>query len=246
MHWIYLSPHFDDVALSCGGLVWEQVRSGDAVSIWTVCAGEPPAGDLSSFAQELHTRWEAGHNATAQRRIEDINSCHRLGASTRYFTIPDCIYRRDLQTGGILYDSEAALTGALHPGDTQAITTLKLELNKFIPAGITLVCPLALGSHVDHQLTRLATEGLDRNCWYYADYPYVLRCQSQIENMEQEGWISQVFSISQEGLAAWQESISAHSSQISTFWAGEQEMRLAINAYLGQANGIRLWRRPAT
>ena len=24
--WVYLSPHFDDVVLSAGGLVWEQTR----------------------------------------------------------------------------------------------------------------------------------------------------------------------------------------------------------------------------
>ena len=29
MRWIYLSPHFDDAVLSCGGLIWEQTHSGD-------------------------------------------------------------------------------------------------------------------------------------------------------------------------------------------------------------------------
>jgi len=73
MHWIYLSPHFDDVALSCGGLVWEQVQAGKAVSIWTVCAGSASVGDLSPFAKELHMRWEVDENETEQLRIEDLN-----------------------------------------------------------------------------------------------------------------------------------------------------------------------------
>jgi LmbE family N-acetylglucosaminyl deacetylase len=83
MPWIYLSPHFDDVALSCGGLVWEQTQIGEMVSIWTVCAGEPPLGDLSPFAKELHSRWEVGQNAPNQRKNEDTRSCHRLGVSSR-------------------------------------------------------------------------------------------------------------------------------------------------------------------
>ncbi len=42
--WIFVSAHFDDVVLSAGGLVWELTRRGDQVEVWTVCAGNPPAG----------------------------------------------------------------------------------------------------------------------------------------------------------------------------------------------------------
>ena len=243
MHWIYLSPHFDDAALSCGGLVWEQVQAGDRVAIWTICAGEPPPGDLSPFAQELQARWETGRAATVQRRNEDLRSCHRLGASSRYFSIPDCIYRRHPHTGDFLYDTEASLNGPLLLGDNQLITALQEELQQSLQTGNVVVCPLALGNHVDHQLTRLAVEGLGCTPWYYADYPYVEDCREQVEDLSHAGWASQVFSITQQGLAAWQDSIAVHGSQISTFWASEDEMRRAIAAYLQWDNGIRLWRR---
>ena len=244
MLWIYLSPHFDDAALSCGGLVWEQVRAGDSVSIWTVCAGEPPATELSPFAQELHARWEAGDDAPSQRKVEDLNSCQRLGAASRYFDIPDCIYRRHPGTGRFLYASEAALSGPVQPGDDQTIARLREELGRAYQPGMNLVCPLAIGNHVDHQLTRLVLEGMRRSLWYYADYPYVEQGRVQVEELERAGWVSQHFSISQAGLLAWQDSIAAHASQISTFWRGETEMRQAIAAYLGGNNGFRLWRRP--
>ncbi len=65
--------------------------------------------------------------------MEDHNSCQRLGASYRHFSIPDCIYRRHPQTGEFMYASEAALNGALHPGDTQIIHILQEELEP-IPA----------------------------------------------------------------------------------------------------------------
>ena len=244
MHWIYLSPHFDDVALSCGGLVWEQVQAGDAVSIWTVCAGSASVGELSPFAKELHMRWDVDENATAQRRIEDFNSCHRLGATWWYFTIPDCIYRRNPHTSEFMYASELSLNGPLQSADALTIMALQEEIKNFFPVDTVLVSPLGLGNHVDHQLTRLAAEGLDCTTWYYADYPYVLRCKEKLENMEQQGWVSQVFPISQDGLAAWQDSITAHGSQISTFWKGESEMRLAVRDYLKENKGIQLWRRP--
>ena len=131
MQWIYISPHLDDVALSCGGLVWEQTQSGDQVGIWTVCAGDPPPGPFSAFAQSLHNRWGNSRAAIEERRNEDIISCTFLGASYRHFDIPDCIYRRtEIHPGEpgasaeFLYPSEESLFGPLHPADETLITTL--------------------------------------------------------------------------------------------------------------------------
>lgn len=246
MTWVYLSPHFDDVALSCGGLIWEQIRTGLKTAIWTICAGDPPPGSLSPFAQELHARWQAEENAPARRKIEDINSCLRLGSGYRHFLIPDCIYRRNPQTSVFMYAEEAALNGPLDQGDSCIIPELAQELLAAIPADTTVVCPLALGAHVDHQLTRLAAEQLGQKLCYYADFPYVLRCQAQIEQMIALGWDSQTFPVSPDGLAAWQDAISAHRSQISTFWSSDLEMRQAIAAYLKVAGGVRLWSQPAS
>jgi LmbE family N-acetylglucosaminyl deacetylase len=244
MHWIYLSPHFDDIALSCGGLVWEQAQAGDSVSIWTVCAGSVPAGELSPFAKELHMRWKADQDATAKRRLEDLHSCERLGAGYLHFTLPDCIYRHNPHTGEFMYTSVESLNGSLQPADTHNIAMLGEELKRGIQAEVTLVCPLSLGNHVDHQLTRLATQGLGYPLWYYQDYPYVLRSNDMLEHMEQEGWECRCFPVSPQGLVAWQDSIDAHASQISTFWKDALEMRLAVSEYLDQNNGIQLWRKP--
>ncbi len=241
MTWVYLSPHFDDVALSCGGLIWEQFQAGEMVNIWTVCAGDAPPGDLSPFAQQLHARWEAGSNAPHKRRIEDINSCRRLGASYRHFTIPDCIYRRHPHTGEYMYASEEALNGPLHPGDAVVIHNLQMELQRSMPPDTTVVCPLALGNHVDHQLTRRAADGLGWKLRYYADFPYILRGIPLVEQMEAEGWLSEILSISPAGLAAWQASIRAHASQISTFWASALEMEQAVSQYLESCGGAVLW-----
>jgi LmbE family N-acetylglucosaminyl deacetylase len=245
MLWIYISPHFDDAALSCGGLVWEQAQAGDNVSVWTVCAGKPPTGEFSPLAIELHTRWEADQNATEERRLEDLISCLRLRAGSRHFNLPDCIYRRHPQTGEAFYTSEASLNGPLHPGDEQSITELQEVLKPLISKDMILVSPLSLGNHVDHQLTRLALDGLGCPSWYYQDYPYVLHCKEKVDSLETGGWISCTFPISEQGLAAWQDSIAVHASQISTFWAGESEMRQAIADYFHSTNGIRLWRKPA-
>jgi LmbE family N-acetylglucosaminyl deacetylase len=244
MLWVYLSPHFDDVALSCGGLVWEQAQAGEPVSIWTVCTGDPPAGELSAFAQELHTRWMAGTNATAYRKQEDLASCLRLGAAARYFNIPDCIYRRHPLTGEFLYASEAALNGPLHPGDAGVVAHLQETLKSGLPKEAFLISPLGLGNHVDHQLVRAAVNDLRTEVWYYEDYPYVLRCEGELERLASDGWVRHTLPISPQGLRAWQDSVAAHASQISTFWPGEAEMRQAIEDQLNRRGGTYLWQPP--
>jgi LmbE family N-acetylglucosaminyl deacetylase len=230
MNWIYLSPHFDDVALSCGGLVWEEAQRGEKVSIWTVCAGEPPSAELSPFARELHARWKLDQNAPS---------------SSRYLPISDCIYRRHPTTGEYLYHTEAALNGTLQAGDDLVIQSLQDELIRSQEPDSSYVSPLGLGNHVDHQHTRHAAESFGRTLWYYADYPYVIRNATLLEQMEMVGWASQVFPISQAGLMAWTDSISAHASQVSTFWANDQAMRLEVAGYLHANGGIRLWRKLA-
>ncbi len=116
LHWIYLSPHLDDAALSCGGLIWEQTRAGEQASIWTICAGDAPDAQLSPFAESLHLRWQAGPQAADERRLEDLRSCERLNASCKHFSLPDCIYRRSSSSHDYFYDSEQAIFWPAPPG----------------------------------------------------------------------------------------------------------------------------------
>jgi hypothetical protein len=42
-------------------------------------------------------------------------------------------------------------------------------------------------------------------------------------------------------LYAWQAAVAAHHSQISTFWSGLPEMRVAIQEYQQQMDGVMLF-----
>ena len=238
MHWIYLSPHLDDVALSVGGLLWEQSQAGERVSIWTICGGEPPPGDYSPFAKSLHIRWQTGAEALQVRRLEDIEACHILGADYAHFDIPDCIYRRSPITGEHLYASEQALWYPVHPDEEAIISELVEQMKKQLPADSKIICPLTLGNHIDHRLTRAAAERLGIPLWFYADYPYLLGS----DNLQAlEKFRSTVIPISPDGVLAWQEAVAAHSSQISTFWENLVEMRAAIQAYSQKMTGVKLF-----
>jgi LmbE family N-acetylglucosaminyl deacetylase len=254
MRWIYLSPHLDDAAFSCGGLIWEQAQAGYNVHVWTVCAGDAPVGALSLFAESLHERWGSGTNTGQIRRQEDLRANEILGAVAHQLPIPDCIYRRHPSTGDYLYTSEESLFGQLHPAEQELVENLAEILGQAIlegqPAdmqpGINLVCPLGLGGHVDHQLARQAVERMactNPACrsWYYADFPYVLEDATLLSEMPKGDWGSVVFPVTGAGLQAWQAAMAAHSSQVSTFWDGVEDMKTSIQAYCRETGGVRLW-----
>jgi len=258
MHWIYFSPHFDDVVLSCGGLVWEQTRRGETAEIWTLCAGQPSSTSLTPFARELHTRWQTGADAVGQRAEEDHQAAARLGASIRHLSVPDCIYRYQPgpQPGQLVpvITGEADLQNPHLPLEEPLLADLVAEFHRSIPAKgagteeTCLVSPLAVGSHLDHRLARAAVERYARESglpiFYYADFPYVLKDPAALTAAQADQQLEPVpAEISTAGLAAWQDAVAAYTSQISTFWSGLEEMREVIRNYWADGGGM-LWVHP--
>ena len=183
-----------------------------------------------------------GPASVAARREEDIASCQMMGAAYRHLPVCDCIYRGDGQ-GHYYYASEESLNGALHPDEVvRAGSLIHLQVEQ-LAVDARVVCPLSLGNHVDHQLTRLAAEQAGWQVWYYADFPYVLRQPDQLLALEAAGWQRVCIPLSRAGLAAWQDCVAAHASQISTFWADELAMRGAIAEYAVQERAVCLWQR---
>jgi LmbE family N-acetylglucosaminyl deacetylase len=241
MRWIYLSPHFDDVVLSCGGLVWEQTHGGIPVEIWTVMAGDPPVGAESSLAQQMHADWQTKNSqeTVAIRRGEDQNAARRVGAAIRHLSVPDAIYRRSKT--GTLYYPEGIFVPP-NPRESDLVDEIARQVSENLTQYDTIVCPLAIGGHVDHILTRKAVEALGRPLWYYADVPYVFRYPEELSPAT-AGMTGKNFFISAQGLAGWQESIAAHASQVTSLFANVTDMRQKIKEYAQNSNGLTLWER---
>ena len=246
MEWVFLSPHLDDVVFSSGGLVWEQTQAGNPVGIWTLFAGGSPGGKLSSFAREMHKSWKISGDVLLERKREDREACRILGAQPMHWEQPDAIYRRSSQDRGYLYTSEEALFGGIHAEEENLIAELREKLASALPDSGSVVAPLGIGNHVDHQLTRKAAARLDREVLYYADYPYLREEEGkQILNRLQrtEDWQPVLFPVSQAGLERWQQAGLAYHSQIDSFWEDGADFRNQISQLAAGSGGVVLWRK---
>lgn len=178
---VFLAPHYDDVALSCGGTVAALADAGARPLIVTIFGGEPAGEGLTDFARWQHGRWGtvAGADTLALRRAEDRAAAAILGADTRRLDHFDAIYRGDR------YRSDAALFGPLAPDELPLAGRIAAEILALPEladaAGATLYVPLALGNHVDHQLVyaagrrlaaRAAGHDPGRRVLAYEDFPY--------------------------------------------------------------------------
>jgi LmbE family N-acetylglucosaminyl deacetylase len=241
---IYLSPHLDDAALSCGGQIFQRTQAGETILILTIMAGDPPNSTFSEFARELHERWELASDMVAARRAEDIRACHILGADYVHWDIPDCIYRADAVTGEPFYPVWEKVIDSIHQQEEKLMQQLAEQFVQ-LPAALHILGPLGVGNHVDHQIVRRAAE----QCWgsklfYYEDYPYVQTNEAWQDAIGQEAnWHTTQIPLSAAGLAAKAEAIMAFGSQISTFFNGRNDLEQQLSHYAQRVGGERIWLR---
>lgn len=168
--WLFISPHLDDVVLSCGGAVAKAARTG-LPRIVTVFAGKPD-DDLSEFARFQHDRWDLPHTEPVEiRRNEDRQAAGELGETVQveWLDYQDAIYR---DAG---YSSDEALFGSPLPCDLVLVDDVYRSLRNL--RSPRCVIPIGVGNHVDHQIVReaglmLLREGVET--WGYAEVPYAL------------------------------------------------------------------------
>jgi len=242
---IYLSPHLDDVVLSCGGQIYQKSTAGEHVLVVTVMAGDPPKVPLSDFAQTLHHRWQLGAGTVAARRQEDIAALTYLGADYLHWPVPDCIYRTDPASGEAFYASEEALFGKVNADEVELIKFV-VQLMENLPPHRRLLAPLTVGNHVDHQLTRQAAKRWLRpkKPVYYEDYPYARKEKAVIAATTPSlSWRPEIIPLADDALQAKIDATVYYRSQIGSFFANLEELSAQMKDYCQRIGGERIWHR---
>lgn len=238
---VYVSAHLDDAVFSCGGLIAQQAAAGDEVRVVTICAGDPPVGELTPYAYELHRRWGGAGSPMGLRRAEDHVACGRLGASVVHLSLPDGMYRR-AQDGEALYPNVEALFRILLPADAGQVDEAATVLARALPADAELYAPLAIGGHVDHVLTRRAVAQLHRPLWFYRDIPYALRATPVETEPPPPRAVEALVGLAPGEIEMWAVASGEYHSQVGSFWPDFETMEGELRSFHDRFGGVPLLR----
>jgi LmbE family N-acetylglucosaminyl deacetylase len=255
---LFLSPHLDDVVYSCGGMIHQQIQTGDSVAVVTICAADPPCNSVSAFAREIHGLCRPSSAASpaemvAARRWEDLRALESLGAQAVHLDIPDCIYRVHPADGSPLYTTATDLMGNIHPSEPALIRSVAARLARLRRSAGThhFYAPLAIGCHVDHQLGRRAAEVIGGIHAYYEDFPYVADAPdgpAERRACWPHGRLlrPEMIFLTPANLKARWEAMGCYASQVTSFWPNRRAMQKAVKQFTertgGGAPAERLWR----
>ncbi len=240
---IYLSPHLDDAALSCGGQIHRRRRSGERVLVVTLFAGDEPEAP-PRLARELHRVYGLDSGVMAARRREDEAACEILGARGERRELLDAIYRTEPGGGPPLYDELERIFEPPSVADERDLLPRLERLLAELPPGREIFAPLAAGGHVDHRLVRRAAEaiGSDRVA-FYEDYPYCARRGAVKRALAgSEGWTTEVAGFGRQDLAAKIAAVRAYASQVGPLFGSERGLERRLRRHFRKVGGERLWR----
>jgi LmbE family N-acetylglucosaminyl deacetylase len=237
---VYVEPHFDDVALSCGATLAGQTDAGEPALVVTLFAGNPRgAAPETAFVREHHEKWGSGADPIAEREAEQRAALELLGADWLALPFLDAIYR----DGQYLSDDD--LFGPVKPGDRALLARIAAALAEIaaVQRTATWYVPLALGDHVDHQLALAASAGQpDRLA--YEDYPYAQR-HGGVEARAAELGARPIASAADERrLERKIAAIGAYRSQLAVLFGSSEAMPGLVRAFARARGGERLWRLP--
>jgi LmbE family N-acetylglucosaminyl deacetylase len=240
---LYISPHFDDVALSCGGSIFRHTAIGDSVLVVTVTAAEPPDDFHSDTVESLHRRWADSLGGAplqamvARRRAEDRVAFSRLRADVLHLPFLDCIYRVG-PAGDALYPGPVDMFGAFSPADEAIIDAVAKAFGE-LPAAEQIYAPLGVGNHIDHRVARWAAERFSDNLVYYEDYPYTMAAgalDTALPPESRDGWSAETNWLTETALKTKIEAVAAYRSQLSSFFTGRDDLANKL-----REEGRRVW-----
>jgi LmbE family N-acetylglucosaminyl deacetylase len=253
---LFISPHYDDIALSCGGTAAVVSEAGKDAVIALLFGDHPdPDQSMTPFAIQMHADWGmSADQVIAGRRDEEAASARILGLRDVFLPFRDAIYRGDN------YLSDDDLFGTPKGTDVELPEqiVLALEAAGFQAEATRVYAPVASGFHVDHQLAFLSAVLLHEmgwDVWFYEDLPYSLLPGRVVDRVARAGVKLEVRG-TVDVSAVWTrkiDAIMAYPSQLKVIFesyvgagSSREEIDEVMGAYSREAgrgrNAERFWR----
>lgn len=190
---VFISPHLDDAIFSAGGLILE-LSGKTSVTIATVFtkAGVPPY----TQSAKMHLRHSGYAAASAEdlismRKQEDFRACKMAGANFQHLGFTDAMWRKKsiMSLIGKIFGNIFPEINHLYPfykfnvisgkptkGDSDTMKEIKDSLISLVSefGNVVIFCPIGVGNHVDHIITRDVCAEIFPRAIFWTDFPYSL------------------------------------------------------------------------
>jgi LmbE family N-acetylglucosaminyl deacetylase len=182
----FISPHLDDAMLSAGGLIHYLVSKGVKVTVITLFTRpSPPPYSMHAIK---YVRQCGGDNAEGlfkERAKEDEEVFGSLGIRTVHLGFIDAAWRKKKEGRrwmGILPELVhlypfrfCKYMKKLHPEDRVMMEKIRKRLAPLVTdPDAPVLCPMAIGNHIDHIITKEICMGLFKTLLFWSDFPYSL------------------------------------------------------------------------
>ena len=235
---LFLSPHLDDVAFSCGGAFRALSMRGWETTLCTIFTRSVANPTGFALACQLDKGLGPHIDYLAIRHIEDDAAVAALGATG--------VERLDLAEAPHRgYDSATALFGAFVAGDDVG-AELDAHLAPRLGRYDLVFVPQALGNHVDHRRVRdsvlriSGTRSLAERIVWYRDAPYVIRDPGALPGAGIAIAFPATFAFALDvaALGAKLDACAAYRSQLRFQFGSEASMRDALREF-ARTEGLR-------
>lgn len=230
---LFLSPHLDDVAFSCGGLAALLHDRGWVTIMVTVFTRSIHPATGFALACQLDKGLGPEVDYMALRRAEDAEAARILGLEARSLDFPEAPHRG--------YESAPALFGPVLESDRMVqdlIPAFSVLRDALQPA--LVLAPQGLGDHVDHQIVIQVVQAVfsPLTLAFYRDTPYAIRNPSALVRVVTAG----ILPVDVEIGAAMDRKVaasSAYGSQVGFQFGGVAPLGDALRAFAEREGGGR-------
>lgn len=238
----FLSPHYDDVSISCGGTAALLAAHDLAPEVVIVFSEDQPEGPKTAFANEQHARWNlTDETVRLGRQREESAAATILGTVVRLLPFADAIYRGDR------YLNDEQLFGPITEDEADLPLKIATSLGLDGPpdSSVRIYAPLGFGNHVDHQHVFAAAKAAAKSgwdVWFYEDLPYGLEAavrEARFEELKRRNVEIEIVSLV-DVTASWRRKLDAimcYASQLDVIFrhvvmrADREQIDRAMEAY---------------
>jgi len=258
-HFIFLSPHLDDVVLSCG-LLLEKVASlgkeADVITIFTKASPPPLTKLASEFTQK--SGYKNPHRLFEDRKLEDKKALKIFKAKYRHLDYVDAAFRKVDPLRGLpstrylswlipklvhVYPKpKKQFSGQVSILDRKLSNTLLKDLKKIVikvkKTKTLILAPLGIGGHADHVIVRDISRRFGLPVLFWSDFPYNTHEEGMQKFFSEEKGYKEFFKIKDSKAAKKIRAVRRYKSQVPVLFPQGKIPNIPETYYIAEESKI--------